>query len=130
MQLLTAEIKRRLLANNAATLEAQKNGTEEPDHIPVVKFFDPTGAATWLIIDIDSEDEDRMFGLCDLGMGCPELGYVCLSELQGLRGRGGIGIERDIVWTAKHPLSIYADAARSALRIIDYIPETQTKEVA
>ena len=29
------------------------------------------------------------FGLCDLGIGCPELGYVSLSELKSVRGRLG-----------------------------------------
>ena len=40
-----------------------------------------------------------MFGLCDLGF--PELGYVSLNELQGVRGPLGLGIERDLHWTTK-----------------------------
>ena len=32
-----------------------------------------------------------MFGLCDLGF--PELGYVSLSEMQGVRGPFGLGVE-------------------------------------
>ena len=27
------------------------------------------------------------FGLCDLGLGCPELGYVSLNELRTVRGK-------------------------------------------
>lgn len=71
-----------------------------------LKFFDPCGAATWYIADAELiEDEDgapydvRMFGLCDLGMGYPELGYVMLSELGSVRGPLGLGIERDIYFT-------------------------------
>ena len=71
-----------------------------------LKFFDPCGAATWYIADaelIHNEANDitdvRMFGLCDLGMGYPELGYVMLSELASVGGPLGLGIERDIYFT-------------------------------
>ncbi|TIS18332.1 MAG: DUF2958 domain-containing protein [Mesorhizobium sp.] len=30
------------------------------------------------------------FGLCDLGLGCPEIGSVSLSELSSLRGQRGL----------------------------------------
>ncbi|WP_426127674.1 DUF2958 domain-containing protein [Pararhizobium sp. PWRC1-1] len=45
-----------------------------------------------------------MFGLCDLGMGEPELGYVLLSELEEIKGPGGIPIERDLNWSPTKPL--------------------------
>jgi len=54
-------------------------GRDAPDHRPVIKLFN--GPATWLITEID-EDLDRMFGLCDLGMGEPELGYASLAEIK------------------------------------------------
>jgi hypothetical protein len=37
--------------------------------------------ATKLLTEIDPGDDDTAFGLCDLGLGCPEVGYVSLSEL-------------------------------------------------
>jgi hypothetical protein len=46
-----------------------------------------------------------MFGLCDLGMGFPELGYVSLNEMKAVRLPFGLGIERDLHWTPK-PLSV------------------------
>ena len=71
-----------------------------------LKFFDPCGAATWYIADAElvyNDERDitdvRMFGLCDLGMGYPELGYVLLSELASVGGPLGLGIERDIYFT-------------------------------
>ena len=103
MQLITAEIRKILLANGA-----QRDG----DHVPVVKFFNPTGAATWLITEMDPEEPDILFGLCDLGLGFPELGPVSLAELESVRGRLGLGIERDLYFTACYPLSVYAEAAR------------------
>lgn len=97
------------------------NGSEgrELDPVPVVKFFDPTGVATWLITEMMPAEPDILFGLCDLGMGCPELGYVSLSELQGVRGRLGLGIERDLSFVGRYPLSVYAEAARLLGRITE-----------
>lgn len=78
---------------------------------PVVKFFTPWAGATWLISELD-EDNDTMFGLCDLGHGSPELGYVSLSELRSLRGPFGLTVERDLHFRADKTLAEYADAAR------------------
>lgn len=53
------------------------------------------GTATWLLSESDPDDPDRLFGLCDLGLGFPELGYVSLAEIITLRGKLGLPIERD-----------------------------------
>ena len=58
-----------------------------------VKFFTPDGSATWYASEFDGED--TFFGLCDMGFGCPELGYFRLSELQSVRGKMGLPVERD-----------------------------------
>lgn len=98
-----------------------KNGAaRDQDHAPVVKLFTPWGGATWLLSEIDPEDPDIAFGLCDLGMGEPELGYVSLSEMRSIRGPFGLYIERDIHWEGKFPMSVYADAARAKGRIVDF----------
>ncbi len=110
MKLITEDIKERLLAN-------WRDGRE--DHRPLVKFFDPTGAATWLITEMSPEDNDILFGLCDLGLGFPELGYVSLKELESVKVFAGLGIERDIHFDATYPLSVYTEAARAAQRITE-----------
>jgi DUF2958 family protein len=115
MDLMPDDIRAKLLANGAADPRTAIRG--ETDHIPVVKFFDPTGAATWLITEMMPDEPDILFGLCDLGMGCPELGYVSLCELQSVKGsdpsgRSGLGIERDLYFTPRYPLSVYAHAAQ------------------
>lgn len=51
------------------------------------------------------------FGLCDLGLGCPELGSVLISEIESVRGRLGLPVERDLHFRADKPLSAYATAA-------------------
>lgn len=103
-----------------------KNGTganRGKDHFPVIKLFTPDAQATWLLIDIDPEDPDMAFGLCDLGMGYPELGYVSLAELASLRGKLGLPIERDLHFVAAHPLSVYTEAARSQEEITTHFDQ-------
>ena len=79
-------------------LYAQKALDE--DAIVYVHFFNPCGVGDWWITEGSVKDDDFiMFGLCDLGF--PELGYVSLDELQGVRGPLGLGIERDLHWTPK-----------------------------
>ena len=87
------------------------------DHRPVVKLFTPDGVATWLLSEVDPDDPDRLFGLCDLGLGFPELGYVSLAEITQLRGKLGLPVERDQHFVADKPLSSYAAEARTAGRI-------------
>jgi hypothetical protein len=63
-----------------------------------VKFFGGA-ACTWLIFEGSRQKNGDllMFGWCDLGMGCPELGYVSLSELEEAKFPPfGLGVERDI----------------------------------
>jgi Protein of unknown function (DUF2958) len=69
---------------------------------------------TWLLTELD----DIAFGLCDLGMGSPELGYVSMHELRDLRGPLGLPIERDMHFDADKTLSAYAEEARSHGRIV------------
>jgi hypothetical protein len=110
MRLLTPQIREHLLLNGAVDVEA--------DHFPVVKFFDPSGAATWLATELDA-DQDTLFGLADLGFGFPELGSFSLCELQAVRLGHGLGIERDRYFEAHYPLSVYAKAARTAGGIVE-----------
>lgn len=105
MSLLTPEEIAQLRANSIAA-ETQRH-LEGFDPVPVVKFFTPSGGCTWLLTEIDA-DNDRMFGLCDLGFGEPELGYVLLSEIESL----GPAVEKDLYVKLDKPLSHYSDQAR------------------
>ena len=55
-------------------------------------------------------------------MGFPELGWISLSELQDYKGPLGIGIERDLYFKPRYPISVYAEAARAARRIVETGP--------
>jgi hypothetical protein len=92
-------------------LRANAEAGDAADPPPVLKLFNPAGAGTWLITEI-RPDGDTLFGLCDLDMGCPELGYVALSEIAAVRLPGGLTIERDIAFRGRLPLSVWADLAR------------------
>lgn len=87
------------------------------DHAPVVKLFYPGGAATWLLSEL-SDDGDTAFGLCDIGHGEAELGYVSIGELAEFRGRLGLQIERDLYFHPSKTLSEYAAEAKKAGYII------------
>ena len=117
MMLLTTPLRAALRANAVATEAAQARGLREPDHVPVVKLFNPVGAATWIATEL-AEDGDTLFGLADLGFGCPELGSFSLREIASVRLPLGLGIERDTGFATDRPLSEWAETAREAGSII------------
>ena len=119
MKLLTQQLRNQLLRNGALNAERSANCQPEADFLPVVKLFTPDANCTWLLSELDPEDPDIAFGLCDLGMGCPELGSVRLSELEAVRGAFGLPVERDLHFVACHTLSVYARAAWNACSITE-----------
>ncbi|UWQ86289.1 DUF2958 domain-containing protein [Leisingera caerulea] len=118
MELLPQSILDQLAANGRANQDRIEAGEDTIDHHPVVKLFKPDGGATWLLSETDPVDPDVAFGLCDLGLGYPELGSVRLSVLKAHRGRLGLPIERDLHFKADAPLSTYAERAREAGGIV------------
>jgi hypothetical protein len=89
MKLLTKEIEQRF------EKVGKQDGAEDP--VIVAKYFDPTGQATWLAMEYDPE-ERMFFGYVSLFNDpmCNEFGYFSLDELASIRGRFGLGIERDM----------------------------------
>jgi len=55
--LISAEQRSQLLANGLKT----QNGDDQ-DHLPVIKLFTPDSNATWVLTEIDLQDEDIAFG--------------------------------------------------------------------
>jgi len=104
MKLITQQIEKKLSKNKG-------EGTDKP----YLKLFNPTGSGTWLITMIQG---DLMFGLCDLGMGYPELGYVSLNELKSLTLPFGMSIERDSSFEPEMSIEEYSDLAREEGRIV------------
>lgn len=137
-KLFTAEAVQKLKANGKKTRARQDANRAEPDHIPVLKIFNPYSAATWLFTEIDPDDEDRLFGLCDLGQGFPELGYASRKELEEIRvnprlrihvansneviagtTKVGLPLERDRFFNTKYPLTVWLEAAQLEGRITE-----------
>lgn len=109
IDLLTVEDRVRLLVNALA---------DDQDPVPVAKLFTPDAGATWLLVQCDPDEPDRVLALCDLGLGHPELGWVHLAEIKEVKGRLGLPVERDLHFTADKPISAYAAEARAKGRIV------------
>lgn len=112
MKLLTKEILKKL-----PPLYSQDDKGD--DALAVVKFFNPTGAATWYATEggpvcpyhgyCDCQDPEcgapgtwdnfMFFGLVQ-GQE-EELGYFTLKDLTEFRGQFGLGIERDLYFQPK-----------------------------
>ena len=117
MTLITKALTEQLIANGRAQSAAMDRGDDALDFKPVVKLFTPDAQCTWLLTELDPND-GLAFGLCDLGMGEPELGYVSLVELQSVRGKLGLPIERDLHFEANKSIAACAEEARQLRRII------------
>jgi hypothetical protein len=84
MKLVTNELR--------AALPPLYSTEHEGDPVARVKFFTPWSNWTWYGVEFDGQD--LFFGLV-VGFET-ELGYFSLRELEGLRGPGGLRIERDL----------------------------------
>jgi Protein of unknown function (DUF2958) len=103
MSLIPAHLKPLMISN-----ARRRQADDRFDPFPIVKLFAPWAAATWLLSELNPDDPDIAFGLCDLGHGFPELGEVRLSEIASLRGPLGLGVEVDQAFLATKTLSAYA----------------------
>ena len=108
MQLILKPQRKKMLANGASRMKAP--GSFDP--LPVVKLF-MNPACTWLLVSLDPRDEDIAYGLCDLGVGCPEVGSVRLSELEGLHAHStrGYRVERDKFFVPRQSMMKCAEQA-------------------
>ena len=87
MQLMTEEIKKK--ASKFPLGSQDGNGL---DAEIIVKFFDPTGSWTWYATEYDPENKIFMGYVAGFEN---EYGTFSLTELESVKGRFGLGIERD-----------------------------------
>jgi hypothetical protein len=116
MTLLTPDLHFVLRANAVSAHVAEAKG-ERFDPVPVIKLFNPLGPATWLASEL-YDDGDTLFGLADLGFGCPELGVFSLAEIASIRLPFGLIIERDLAFRSSSGLSVWAETARRSGSIL------------
>jgi hypothetical protein len=116
MTLFTKAQHDQLIANCQTQIANNDAGHADIDFKPVVKLFTPDAQCTWLLTELGNDD--IAYGLCDLGMGFPEVGFVCMRELRELRGPLELPVERDLHFDADKTLSAYAAQAREHGRIV------------
>ncbi|GAA4457896.1 DUF2958 domain-containing protein [Rurimicrobium arvi] len=110
MHLFTEQQQQQLSFNGAPE-------NRDNDHTPVVRLFVANTSMVWLLNELDPERPSEAFGLCDLGMGFPELGYLDLEGVSEVCSRNQFSLERDLHFNGKYPMSVYAEAARQQQRI-------------
>lgn len=114
LPLITVTERAQMLENGRAWAVGQA-----VDPLPVVRLFTPDAHATWLLASLDPVDEDTAYGLCDLGIGLPELGTVKLSELAAIVGPLKRPVMRDLYFRATRTLSEYTQLAQLNGSIMD-----------
>ena len=116
MTLFTETQTEQLIANCQAQIVRMDSREPDIDFKPVVKLFTPDAQCTWLLTELGLDD--IAYGLCDLGLGSPEVGFVSMHEIRDLRGPLGLPVERDEHFEADKTLSVYATEARAHGRIV------------
>jgi hypothetical protein len=111
MTLFTQSQTEQLIANCQAQIIRMDNAEPDIDFKPVVKLFTPDAQCTWLLTELGLDD--IAFRLCDLDLGCPELGFVGMHELRDLRGPLGLPVERDMHFEADKTISACRRSARA-----------------
>ncbi len=117
MTLITSAQRQRLVDNGRAQRASIDRQAQALDFEPVVKLFTPDANATWLLTEL-TEDDGLAFGLIDLGVEEPELGYVSLKELAAARGPSGLLVERDLQFAPTRTIAAYFELARKHRRIV------------
>jgi hypothetical protein len=64
------------------------------------------------VTELDPTDGDTAYGLCDAGIGWPELGTISIRYLESIKGPGGYPIAGDSSFKAKWALSEYLRRAK------------------
>ena len=112
--LVTDEQRAQLLANGHARF-----ADAQADLWPVVRLFTLDAHATWLLAALDPVDGDTAWGLCDVGIGMPELGSIKLSDLATIVGPQRLPVRRDRHFHAARPMSEYLRLAQANGSITD-----------
>lgn len=86
----------KLLTEEIITKFKEVGSQEEvEDPVVVLKIFNPTGYGSWLCTEFDP-DRQTFFGYVSLGEDCDEFGDFSLKELEEVRCRFGLRLERDL----------------------------------
>ncbi len=108
-QLFCTEQWEQLVRNGRTSAE------KEQDHPPVVRIVTVNllPQMAWVLSEILPDELDVGFGVCDLGRGFPELGYVSLQEVVTACANRGVVLMRDPSFQPKGTISQVAQEARA-----------------
>jgi len=114
-----ADVENLLGATRLAALRENSKHCHKQGHDPqpVVHLYLPGSSHQWLLTELHTHD-DVAFGLCDLGAGFPELGYVDLREVLAAAWSVDVEPRCNLAFRPVAPLSVYAEQARRAQRIV------------
>ena len=114
-----ADVENLLGATRLAALRENSKHCHKQGHDPqpVVHLYLPGSSHQWLLTELHTHD-DVAFGLCDLGAGFPELGYVDLREVLAAAASVNAELRCNLAFRPVAPLSEYAEQARRAQRIV------------
>jgi len=114
-----ADVENLLGATRLAALRENSKHCHKQGHDPqpVVHLYLPGSSHQWLLTELHTHD-DVAFGLCDLGAGFPELGYVDLREVLAAAASVNAELRCNLAFRPVAPLSVYAEQARRAQRIV------------
>ena len=114
-----ADVENLLDATGLAALRENSKHCHKQGHDPqpVVHLYLPGSNHQWLLTELHTHD-DVAFGLCDLGAGFPELGYVDLREVLAAAASVNAELRCNLAFRPVAPLSVYAEQARRAQRIV------------
>lgn len=86
----------RLLNQNDLNVIPDLYATENikmDNKIVYAKFFTPDSNFTWYLMELSKQDKDLAFGYV-VGLE-KEFGYWSMSELESIKGKLGLNVERD-----------------------------------
>ena len=114
-----ADVENLLGATRLAALRENSKHCHQQGHDPqpVAHLYLPGSNHQWLLTELHTHD-DVAFGLCDLGAGFPELGYVDLREVLAAAWSVDVEPRCNLAFRPVAPLSVYAEQARRAQRIV------------
>ena len=114
-----ADVENLLGATRLAALRENSKHCHKQGHDPqpVAHLYLPGSNHQWLLTELHTHD-DVAFGLCDLGAGFPELGYVDLREVLAATASVNAELRCNLAFRPVAPLSEYAEQARRAQRIV------------
>lgn len=116
---LIPKIIRAQLQENGRRQKPLRDTYARIDFLPVIRLYTPDADAIWLLTEEDPDTPDIFYGLTDLGLGSPDVGPIRLSDMERIRGRFGLPVERDHFWTPAGPISEYIKAAIEAGKIVE-----------